>query len=160
MHFSPHPSPSNDPIDAFSEMQLIELLGCSISTARRYTQKTHRPRPAEIAYLDAIRRRRIMPDEWPPSMYFHKGKLVTPIDREPLSWAHVQQAGWMRRQWYDTVDFLGKIERGLKSISERLTPAELVKVKPIQKEVQQVMAAENPLSHTARRREWFRRNGC
>lgn len=160
MRLEPLPNLTKNPLLAFNSDVLAELLGCSVATAKRYQDGKQRPRKGELAYLQAIVDRRIMPETWPRSMYFHRDKLVTPSDREPLTWAQVQQTQWVRNQWYTTVDFLGKIERGLQAISNRLTPDELARVKPIQTQIRQVVDVEHPLSPKARRRQWFRRDGC
>ncbi|NIB44734.1 hypothetical protein HBA55_34460 [Pseudomaricurvus alkylphenolicus] len=161
MRLEPLPSLTDNPVDAFDTEQLIQILGCSRSTAARYQAGTQTPRPAELAHLRALAERRIMPSSWPKSMYFRGDKLHTPLDREPLTHAQIQQSQWVARQWYGTMDFMAKAEKGLREISPQLTFAELTKVRPIHAEMQKELEKENPLSHQVRkRRQWFRHDGC
>ncbi len=148
-----------DTLDWYTPEQLTEILGCTKTTAYRYGKKQSIPRPAELRLLQLMVDGRIMPDDWPSTMKFHGRHLHTGVGQ--LTWAQAEQAEWLMSQWYQTVNFLEKLQHRLTAISKKLSLEELMAVEPIQEEInERLKTNKDPDRFYKHKQQWKRKDGC
>ncbi len=93
---------SKELANRFSTAELMELLGISYPTARRYKRGESDIRKAEKAYLMLFLEQRIMPESWPRNITFECDDKMH-LSKYSLTWGQIEHYSWMCERWGDSL---------------------------------------------------------
>jgi len=115
--------------------ELMQICDVSERTARRWLKEGA---PAPMARLVSLTLRgRIMPESWPESWSFERGRLYCDT-REALRWQHVTWFDYIRAGWYRSLAIIPELEATIDRLSEQLPRAQVVEIEAYRAELRKL----------------------